>query len=377
MRDSIRIMQAGDLHIGTAFSGSGFGVDKARKRRRELLATFRRLCEAATECEVDLLLLVGDLFESEWVSEAEVAEVRQLLARYQKPVLITPGNHDPLVGGGPYSWGEWPKNVYIFGPEVAAVTYEELNVTVHGYGYGGRWLRENPFSGYRVPQDERLHLVMIHGSYEAPEGTLYLPIKREEVLSLGADYVAFGHYHQPQVLLDNAGLLQAAYAGSLEPLGYDETDEHGALLLEVRRGGARAEWLALAQRAYRLYEVNVEGCQTVLSLAERAKQVVPEEARGRDLLQITFTGAADPALALDFDDLSERLQGLAYHLRLIDGTVPDIDEQSYAPHTAAGRYVAKLRERLDAETDDRKRQVLEKALTLGLLAYERGKVVNS
>ena len=377
MREFVRILQASDTHIGTAFSGSGLSVDKARKRRRELLGTFRRLCETVAARSVDVLLLVGDLFEAEWVSDAEVAEVRQLLGSLPIPVVISPGNHDALLVGGPYSWGEWPPNVHLFGPEVSAVTFPELRLTVHGCGYGGKWLRENPLAGYRVPEDGRLHVVMVHGSYDAPEGTLYWPIQREEVVALGADYVAFGHYHQPQVLLGDAGLLQAAYAGSLEPLGYDEEQEHGAFLLDVMKGGARVEWLPLAQRMYRRLEADLEGCASLLDVAERVRALVDPERRGRDLLEITLTGAVEPNLWIDREDLAERLGDLAFHLRLVDATHPDIDSEAYVLNSAPGRFVAAMRQRLANETDANKRRVLERALALGLLAYERGKVVNA
>ncbi|ASS73955.1 hypothetical protein CIG75_02465 [Tumebacillus algifaecis] len=377
MRDVVRIIQAGDLHLGTPFSGSGFPVEKARQRRRELLGTFRRLVEAVVEQKAELLLLTGDLFEAEWVSEAEVAEVRQLLAGLNRPVLITPGNHDCLQPGSPYSFGEWPDNVHIFGPQVGAVTFEQWNLTVHGYGYASRWLRENPYQEYRVPDDGGLHIVMVHGSFDAPEGTPYLPIRAEEVKAIGADYVAFGHYHQASVLLDEAGLMQAAYAGSLEPLGYDEPGEHGAFLLEVTHGGARVEWLALAQRSYRQVEVDVSGALSLFDIVEKVNEAVPLEVRGRDLLEVTLSGALEPSLMLDLEDLRERMQDVAYHLRLVDDTHPDIDGDAFAAHSAPGRFVAKLRERLDVETDEAKRRVLERALQVGLLAYERGKVVNA
>ncbi|MBL0385537.1 DNA repair exonuclease [Tumebacillus sp. ITR2] len=377
MRETIRLLQAGDLHIGTAFSGSGFGVEKARRRRREVLGTFRLLCEAALTHRVDALLLTGDLFEAEWVTEAEVAEVRHLLGTLRLPVLITPGNHDALLEGSPYSWGEWPDNVHLFGPQVEAKHLPELGLTVHGYGYGQKWVRENPMQDYRVPEDEHLHVVMIHGSYDSPQGTPYWPITRDELLSLGADYVALGHYHQPQVLLDSGGLMQAAYAGSLEPLGYDETGEHGAFLLQLQRGGARVEWLPVAQRAYRRIEVDLDGCTNLLDVADHIRAVVPESSRGRDLIEAVLNGAIDPALHLDLQDLAERLQNLVFHLRLTDRTHPDLDGDAYAPSSAGGRYVAKIRERLSAETDEEKRRVLERALVIGLNAYERGKVVNS
>jgi len=377
MRDKVRVLQASDMHIGTAFSGSGFSVDKARRRRRELLNTFRRLCDVVPARDVHLLLLVGDLFEAEWVSESEVADVRHWLGQLAIPVLITPGNHDALLPGGPYSFGAWPPNVHIFGPEPSAVTFAELGVTVHGYGYGGRWVKDNPMQHYRVPNDGQLHIAMIHGSFDAPEGTPYWPITEAEVRQLGADYTAFGHYHNPQPLFGTAGLLQAAYAGSLEPLGYDEEDAHGAFLLDIVKGGARVEWLPLAERECRRLDVNVEQCTTLSAVVERVTAAVPTERVGRDLLDITFTGPLDPALWLDPEALAERLEPLGFHLRLHDRTHPDIAGDSYAPHSAPGRYIAKLRERLAAETDEQQRRVIEKALVLGLTAYERGKVVQT
>jgi exonuclease SbcD len=371
----VRILQAGDVHLGTAFSGSGMSQAQARKRRRELLGTFRRLCEAAVEHRADVLLLVGDLFEAEWVSDAEAAEVRQLLSRLPIPVFLTPGNHDALLPGGPYSWGEWPEHVHVFGGEPAAVELPELPLTVHGYGYAKKWLRENPLAGYRVPEDGRLHVVMVHGSYEAPEGTPYWPISRAEVEALGADYVAFGHYHQPQVLLEAGGLVQAAYAGSLEPLGLDEPGEHGAFLLDLEKGGARLTWLPLAEREYRRVCVAVDGCTSVLDVAQRVQAAIGEERRGRDLVEVALTGGLDPQFWLDLADLQERVSPWAFHLRLVDRTVPDLDADSYAPRSAAGRFVAKMKERIAAEENEGRRRLLEQALAYGLLAYERGKVV--
>lgn len=377
MRNVVRVMQAGDLHLGTPFSGSGFPVEKARRRRRELLGTFRRLCQAVVERQAEILLLTGDLFEADWVTEAEVAEVRQQLAALKRPVLITPGNHDSLQPGSPYFFGEWPENVHIFGPEVGAISFAEWNLTVHGVGYAGRWLRDNPYRDYRVPKDGRLNIVIVHGSFDAPEGTPYLPITAAEVRAIGADYAAFGHYHQPNVLLDAAGLMQAAYAGSLEPLGYDEQGEHGAFLLEVTSGGARAEWLPLAQRGYQKLDVEVGGATSLQEIAAAVERAVPEASKGRDLLEVTLLGGVEPSFLLDREDLLDRLQHLAFHLRVVDGTHPDIDGGAYAAHSAQGRYVAKLRKRLENEADADKRRLLERALQLGLLAYERGKVVNT
>ncbi|HEU4965335.1 MAG TPA: metallophosphoesterase [Bacilli bacterium] len=375
MRDFVRIIQAGDLHLGTAFSGSGFPVAKAKQRRRELLATFRRLCDTAVERDVDAMLLVGDLFEAEWVSQAEVAEVRHLLGEFGRPVFISPGNHDCLEAGGPYDWGDWPANVHIFGPEVSSISLADVRLTVHGFGYGSRWVKQNPFQGYRVPEDDFFQVVMIHGSYDAPEGTPYLPITKSEVEALGADYVAFGHYHQPQVLLGEERLLQAAYAGSLEPLGYDERDEHGAFLLDVTKGGARVEWLDVAERMYRRVEVDLTGCTSMLEAAEKVKEQIPLERKGRDLLDVVFVGTVDPSFLLDADDLQDRVKEYVFHLRMQDHTEPDIDGDAYFPQSAPGRFAAKMRARLEEATDERQRRILERALALGLTAYERGKVV--
>ena len=57
----------------------------------------------------------------------------------------------------------------------------------------------------------------------------YLPFNQEDLRNSGFDYIALGHYHQHKLFDDDYGNIIAAYPGSPEPLGFDETGPHGII----------------------------------------------------------------------------------------------------------------------------------------------------
>lgn len=57
----IKILHTADLHLGRSFASLR---DKAREHRRQLLKTFEKIIELAIRENVSLILIAGDLFDS-------------------------------------------------------------------------------------------------------------------------------------------------------------------------------------------------------------------------------------------------------------------------------------------------------------------------
>lgn len=55
-------------------------------------------------------------------------------------------------------------------------------------------------------------------------------------MTLGYDYVAFGHIHKPQLLVEN----RMAYAGSLEPTDTGDIGRHGYIEEELPEKAVRS-----------------------------------------------------------------------------------------------------------------------------------------
>ncbi|HZI92764.1 MAG TPA: metallophosphoesterase, partial [Patescibacteria group bacterium] len=101
----IRFLQLSDLHLDSSLQSGRLGLsqDKARTRLAEIRQILPRACALARERKVDLVLMPGDLFDDEAVTQDTVNFVIDHLARLAPmPVVIAPGNHDYYSLGSPY-----------------------------------------------------------------------------------------------------------------------------------------------------------------------------------------------------------------------------------------------------------------------------------
>ncbi|MFC4765907.1 metallophosphoesterase family protein [Effusibacillus consociatus] len=375
MTRSVRFLQFGDVHLGTAFRGSGFSKQAADRRAHELLATFRKACESALEHAVDFISITGDLFEGIFIDDGHLQEIKAMFKELAPlPILITPGNHDPLTVDSPYRRVDWGSHVHIYGPQVERVELMGGICGVWGFGYPSTIQRENPYRNLRLADSESIEIVMIHGSVDAPEGSPYLPISRAEIRRIGADYAALAHYHQKEMIWEEAGRIRAAYSGSLEPLGFDELGEHGAFLVEAEKGGARLTWLPLAKRSYQMREIDVTGCESVREITSRAREAIPADEWERNLIRIRLVGSLDAGI--DLEHLKREWSESGFWIQVENDTRLDYDLDSYTPESIHGRFVKLMRERIVAEPDERRKEVLELALTIGLDALTYGRVIN-
>ena len=146
-----------------------------------------------------------------------------MLRDYQKPVVILPGNHDPLTPDSVYrrgGLGDIP-NVNILGLNAgSAVTFAELELEIWGHAHFD-YTDMSPLANPR-PRTTRWQLAAAHGHYvdEVRDPNRLIGswlIHREELIATGADYVALGHWNQSTSVGD--GQILAHYSGSPEYTG--------------------------------------------------------------------------------------------------------------------------------------------------------------
>lgn len=369
---TVRILHCADFHLDRPFRG--LDPDRARQRVQELLATFRRTVALALERQVQVLLIVGDLFEHRWVRPETVRTVAAELARFGRPTFIAPGNHDPRVANSYYNTFPWPPNVHIFGPEWEAVPLPDLGVTVWGIGFD-RWeVPDPPLAALRV-QGEGLHLAVVHGSVlfpgHRPEEEVYAPIPVADLLACGAHYVALGHYHSARVAAWRDGVAVARYPGSPEGLDFGQQGDHGVLVGEVAPDRVDLELVPVGLRRYVRAQVDITGCGTAVEVAERILAAFPAEDRERHLFRITLTGRHRPGLDVRPQELCQELAPAFYSLELESAAGPDYDLAALAQgRDLRGAFVRRVQAAL-AGASDRERRRLERALYLGLEAMDR------
>ena len=109
-------LHTADLHLGQA-GGEALPEEIARQRQLEITESLSRIVDLALEKEVDLLLVAGDLFTDKFASPALLRFADHQFSRLGKvKVLVSAGNHDPLLPGSPWEAFSWQENVRFFPP---------------------------------------------------------------------------------------------------------------------------------------------------------------------------------------------------------------------------------------------------------------------
>lgn len=209
----VTIVHSSDLHLGTDDSFS----DKDR------LAVLPKVLTAASEVTADVVVLAGDSFDNHRQPLELLERAAEMLRNYRKPVVILPGNHDPLTPDSVYrraNLGLIP-NVSILGLNVdKAVMFEEFELEIWGHAHFD-YTDMSPLANPR-PRSSRWQLAAAHGHYvdasRDPNRMIgsWL-IHREELAATDADYIALGHWNQATPVGD--GKITAHYSGSPEYTG--------------------------------------------------------------------------------------------------------------------------------------------------------------
>jgi len=223
-RQHTRILQISDLHIENT------NADARPQRALDHVAVL------AKQHSVDLILIVGDLFDNNRVDDETVAVSFQKLSGTLLPVLILPGNHDCLVQGSVYYRKESKSfsNIRIFQkPQGENIHFADLDLAVWGkpiVGYSGK---QYPLSISQERSDLRWHIGAAHGYYVMGNRFNHhmLRITEEEVKNSKFDYISLGHDSLFRSVCDDP---IAFYCGSASTPGT-------AALVDLQKSGVSVE----------------------------------------------------------------------------------------------------------------------------------------
>ncbi|MFV2044575.1 MAG: exonuclease SbcCD subunit D [Anaerolineales bacterium] len=387
-KSSVRFLQLSDLHLDSPFSY--LPNAEAQQMQAELRDVFSRAMNLAIKENVDVVLLPGDLFEYENVRSGTISFLAKELTRVAPvPCFIIPGNHDYY---GPKSWyaqrgrdrlelgePEWPENVFIYESQefVTIDTYDSFTVTGHahlGFDSSGASL-----AGLNPPSDERIHFLMLHGSRTGnvpPGKQITFPFVDDDLLARGFSFAALGHYHSFATIpeadedeLPNCP-VRAAYAGCPAGRNFRETGPKYIITGEARNDGAILQRHSLASRRCEVVRIDGSGIDTSADLVDQAAKQIAECCREEDLIRLVIHGQRNRNLSLDSEVL-EQLDQMAFHIQLIDESVPnfDLDELAKMTQTTVGRFVVEMRSHIDAAQNEQDEEIYRAALYHGLDAF--------
>ncbi len=358
----IRILHTGDLHLDTAFHG--LSSEQARERRSEQRKLLERMRLLVEERNINVVLIAGDLFDSDSVYYETTHMLADELGRMKAHVFIAPGNHDPYSEFSPYLGVAWPENVHLFQSDYfERVELPELGAVVYGTAFTSKYRDDAPLERFKADYDDNLvRLMVLHGDVTTGRSR-YGAIRPDDLGRTGMDYVALGHIHQGGTV-QKTGETCYAYCGCPEGRGFDETGDKGVIVAEVERGSVRAEFVPICGRRYEEVTVQVDGKEAGLALL----QALPQNAAS-DIYRFRLVGERagdrpDPAV------LERKVKNRFYSVQVIDETVPvqDLWERE-DEDSLTGLFLRQMRDRMNHASSE-EMPILERAVRYGLAALE-------
>lgn len=358
----MRILHLADVHLDRRFVGLPHAA--AQRRRQELRRTFECCLTTAKERNADVVTIGGDLWEEEHVTPDTRNWVATKLQEVDLPVAIIAGNHDPLVPGGNHLRADWPANVHQF----LSSEPTELrlgDVSIWGASWTGGGFSTAFLERFRIPDDQRSHLLLLHGTsgaaaYLDEEGH-YGPFDGQAVSAAGFARCLAGHIHAAQEI------GPVIYPGSPEPLGWSETHRHCIALIDIAPGDVAVELIDVNVDEYAHVTVNVDGASSSADVERQLDAALDAAEPDRVYLRATLIGEIDETCVVHSEQLAARHPEYA-GIVVVDGTRSKFDFAELAEKpTALGHYVRNLSERIEL-ADEGEKKTLELALLAGVRA---------
>jgi DNA repair exonuclease SbcCD nuclease subunit len=273
---------------------AGRKADVVREKRLEAAA---RIVELARERRADVLILAGDTFEDNAVDAVLVRRVVDILLRSSCPVLVLPGNHDPLGPGSIFGQSAW-KDAF---PKVTVLTSTQPLLVADAWivpsPCEARWSSSDPTLRLAPPaNDGRIRIGVAHGSlrdhgFEVPGDDH--PIAGDAAERAGVDYLALGHWHSTLVL-PSIEKPRLAYAGTPETTSYGERDSGNCLLVTIERAGGGAQVEVLRTGTLH-WEAREETFKTDDDVRRRRAEIEALPAPGSTLVRLRLYGVLGPS----------------------------------------------------------------------------------
>ena len=317
----MKLIHCADLHLNSGLKAH-LTAEEARKRNEELTTAFIDMVEYAHENAVSAILIAGDLFDRASVPAGLRNTLIHTMEKYHDILFFyLKGNHDDndtFTG----SLEKLPDNLRRFHTG-EWTTYRiplagNHSMTVSGIEEG----KQIPYESLHLNEKE-FNIVMMHGDFSSN-------IDLNRLKNRYIDYLALGHIHSYQKgNLPSRGIW--CYSGCLEGRGFDETGEHGFVMLDIdeERLKVRDTFIPFAKRHVYVIPVDVSSCTSTIEMKEAAEKAL-QGIKPQDMIRIVLKGDVDALVEKNTDALEKMLENHFFYVEVTDETRLAVNYQDYA-----------------------------------------------
>ena len=368
--ETVKILHCADIHIGAAESFLGV---LSKSRRAETLITFEKIITLAKDEGVGLLLISGDLFDSNNIEESVALRVIECFKSIPHiNIVYCAGNHDPLNLNSPFARynNMLPENFHILPVFDSVVELDDLGVKVYGRSFDEVYTKAT--SSFTITPDENsINIMCIHGDLGASADTKYNPISSEFIAESGMDYIALGHIHKRSEIA-RLGATFYAYPGCPEGQGFDEEGEKGVYIGEVGRNFCNLEFIPTAKRIHATVKVTLDGQETSEQISSKILSQLKVDfgdSFTENLYKIILEGKIDEGTKISTEEICSRVGAEVYFAKVRDNTEFALDLESLSKEEGLkGIFVRNMLSRLQKANEEEK-NIIKKAINLGIKAF--------
>ncbi len=318
-----RILHTADWQIGKPYRWIENPQKQARLQQERVDAVLR-IAEVASQEQVDVVLVAGDLFDSSTVAAAMVMEVLEAIGSIQSPVVVIPGNHDHGGAGGIWRREDLRRQMQqradnlqlVLKPEpvdVAGITLLPCPLQRQRDSQSpSRWLDQLNWTDLD-PVNPRV--VLAHGSVQGFGGDGQVnqlcldPLPRDQI-----DYIALGDWHA-LMEVDR----RTWYSGTPEPDRFPTgTDglRSQVLVIDVERAQPPTVMVKPTGRLqWHRITMTLNGDADLARLEQQLVEAVGSRV-GRDLMRLELNGQLGLQGHLHLEERLALLGEQLLHLRL-------------------------------------------------------------
>lgn len=249
-----RFLHTADWQIGRYFNR--FEADNSSALAEARYGAIERLAQLAVEHSCDAVLVAGDVFDAQTVSDVCIRRTFNATAGFSGPWVMLPGNHDAALAESVWTRAQRinavPDNVHL-ALKSGVVELPQQKIAVLAAPLTQRHTYDDltaPFDSFSTPA-QWLRVGLAHGSVQgvlADDIDATNPIAANRSASAALDYLALGDWHGLKQINERTW-----YSGTPEPERFRNNQPGFALLVTVSEPGALPQVEALETARYHWY----------------------------------------------------------------------------------------------------------------------------
>lgn len=364
-----RFLHTADWQIGRQYGR--FAPEDATVLAEARYAAVERIAALAARESIDAVLVAGDVFDAQAVSDRTIRRLFNALQGYQGPWILIPGNHDAALAESVWTraqrLGAVPPHAHLL-LEPGVRTFPDLGFAVLAAPLTQRQTHDDLTAWFDAAETpgNLARIGLAHGSVQgllAEDIDSPNPIAADRAARARLDYLALGDWHGFKQIDE-----RTVYSGTPEPERFRDNASGRVVRVDVPGPGRvpAVEPLEIGQYCWLAWDERLSVASDLDRLIGRLDCLPPET-----VLDLTLSGAIDLAGDRRLDQALSVVQGrcrsLGIHRAGLRLEPTDEDIAALRADGYVGEVLVQLRQRQGADNEDAETARAALAILAGLL----------